>query len=123
MFLGEYQVELCCGKAHFPYDKEEVKGFSCYLLGYEGGSHRFITLAANDADYSDGEVELVKKIPLCIDGEDMLFTEEMIAHLSLSDRFIVFCGTGKFIDIMSKSEFDKSMEYSADFDKLLNSII
>lgn len=123
MFLGEYQLKLCGGKVRFPYNKEEVSGFYCYLLGYDDNSHGFITLAADGEKYNDGDVILVKKLPLAFDGEYMMFSDEMISHLSLKDDTVVFCGVGEFIDIMSEDEYDKGMEYNADLESFLKSII
>ena len=112
MFTGEYRVTLTDGKVHFPFDKELFCGWHCYLLEYEGGENRFATIAENDGECLDGDVKIAGKLPLLFDGDMMIFDSAIANHISLDGDTVVFCGTGKFIDIMTVEEFERSMEYN-----------
>ena len=116
MFVGEYHEELHNGRVHFPFDVNVVNGWHCYLIEYDDSEHRFITVAEKDEDCEDGEVKVVGKLPLEFDGDCMLLSDEMIAHLSIDDGTVVFCGINEYIDIMSKSEYDKSLAFMSKFD-------
>ncbi len=111
MFTGEYSEKLDNGRVHFPFDKDLLRGWHCYLLEYEDASNRFVTIAESDSECLDGDVKIAGKLPLLFDGDMMIFDDAILNHISLDGDTVVFCGTGRFIDIMSEEEFNKSLEF------------
>ena len=120
MFTGEYREKFKDGKVRFPFDKERLKGWYCYLLEYDGGDDRFATIAENDGECLDGDVKIAGRLPLVFDGDMMVLDSAIVNHISLEGGTVVFCGTGKFIDIMSEDEFKRSLEFMNVGDMLNN---